>query len=596
MAEPTNQTIAPKEITFANGQTAKMITPQAGTPPAKMVRALGLEKPQGILYTVGGAGLLDETYKPRLEQLFSRGVARVAIETGTLVIDGGTQSGVMEIMGRAIADHEHQAPLLGVSPAGLVTYPGGPAEDEQGHTPLDPNHSHFVLVDTDQWGGETDTMIGVAAVLAQGTPIVTILVNGGGIAKQEILRSVRKGWPIVVINGSGRLADEIAGLWQEKPDFIPDPILAEIIAEGNIHLFPLEGTVPGIRRLLSRLINDQTRETLTLEMAWDRFSTYDFNAGRQQQNFNRLQYWILGLGVLATLLVVIQATVRPLGLWFNIFWVRNGLHYLIVALPITISALIAAANYFNAGNKWVLLRGSAEAIKREIFRYRAQAEIYSKAATTRTSAEIKLSEKIEMISRHLMQTDVNLAALQAHPYKVPPTHILAEGDNGLTFLSTAEYLTHRLDDQLNFYRRQTLKLARTLRYLQWLIYIFGGLGTLLAALGFDLWIAVTTALVSALTTYLNYLRIERTLVTYNQSATDLANVKAWWLALSAEAQASQKNIDKLVNHTEQIVKNEHAGWVQEMQDALADLRAEQTGDEDQTQRDTIPANEETEAN
>ena len=62
---------------------------------------------------------------------------------------------------------------------------------------------------------------------------------------------------------------------------------------------------------------------------------------------------------------------------------------------------------------------------------------------------------------------------------------------------------------------------------------------------------------------------------YNQAKTDLDNVKAWWTALSAEEQATQENVDLLVDHTEQVLKSELDGWVQQMQNALAELRKEQ---------------------
>jgi hypothetical protein len=589
--QQTSQVISPKDVVFANGNKARLVTPHAGATPYDILKSLGLESPKAVILIIGGAGLLDDKFVPRLEQLFSRGVARAALESGALIIDGGTQSGVMQIVGQAIADREYQTPLLGVAPAGLVTYPGGPDDSGQ-DTPLDPHHSHFILVNSQEWGGETDTMLAIAAALAQNAPIITILVNGGDIAKQETLRIVRKGWPIVVIQDSGRLADHIAAGWQQKSSFIADPVMAEVVADGDIHLFPLEGTVTGIQLLIKRLVSTQNKNNITLQLAWERFSLYDTNAERQQNNFNRMQFWILGLGVLATLLVVIQATLRPLGAWLSIFWISNGLHYIIVALPITISALIAASNYFNAGNKWVLLRGSAEAIKREIFRYRAQAEIYSKQQAGRVSPEIKLARKVEAISRNLLQTDVNLSALQPHTGNIPPTEILGQGDNGTSFLSADDYITYRLNDQLNFYRNRAVEYAKILRYLQWLIIVVGGLGTLLAAIGQDLWIAVTTAVATAVASYLNYQRLEKILMTYNQSATDLANVKAWWLALMPEEQANQKNIDKLVNHTEQILKNEHAGWVQEMQDALAELRAEQTDDDDNPDRPAPPPDEE----
>jgi hypothetical protein len=286
------------------------------------------------------------------------------------------------------------------------------------------------------------------------------------------------------------------------------------------------------------------------------------------------------LGVLVTLLVVIQATLRSRGLGLNFPGGLDVLHYLIVAIPITTSLLIAAANRFNAGSKWILLRSVSEAIKREIFRYRTRAEIYSKKETGRTSAEIKLTRKIETISHSLMQTDVNLAALHVYQGPIPPPSVLAQGDDGLSFLTPDDYINYRLVDQQIFYRNRAIVAEKKLRLLQWGIYLAGALGTLLAAINLDLWIAVTTALATALTTYLSYQQVENTLMIYNQSATDLANVRAWWLALTAEQQAIQANIDKLVGHTEQITKKEHAGWVQDMQDALAELRAEQAGDND----------------
>ena len=109
----------------------------------------------------------------------------------------------------------------------------------------------------------------------------------------------------------------------------------------------------------------------------------------------------------------------------------------------------------------------------------------------------------------------------------------------------------------------------------WLIYIFGGVGTFLAAVRLELWIALTTALAAAFTTFLEYRQVENTLIKYNQAETNLANVQTWWMALPAEEQTDPKNIDKLVGYTEKILQDEHTGWAQEMQDALAELRAEQ---------------------
>jgi hypothetical protein len=92
----------------------------------------------------------------------------------------------------------------------------------------------------------------------------------------------------------------------------------------------------------------------------------------------------------------------------------------------------------------------------------------------------------------------------------------------------------------------------------------------------DLWIALTTALAAACTTYLGYQQIENSLIKYNQAATDLANVHGWWMVLSLDERAAPNNVDTLVEHTEKILGSELTGWVQEMHNALAELRARQT--------------------
>ena len=50
------------------------------------------------------------------------------------------------------------------------------------------------------------------------------------------------------------------------------------------------------------------RHDPTLKMAWERFALFDANSVRYQTNFKRLRTWILGLGVLSTVLALILTT------------------------------------------------------------------------------------------------------------------------------------------------------------------------------------------------------------------------------------------------------------------------------------------------
>jgi hypothetical protein len=567
--------MATNSISFPNGNQAQLVISRAGEKATDILSALGIEQPKALFLIIGGAASLGKGLEPRLRQLFSRGIACAAANCGAMIIDGGTEIGVMRMMGQGVFDRGRKSVLLGVVPSGKVTYPSGPPKGSiEDCAPLDPNHSHFVLVKSDKWGGETETMFELAKVLAEKVPVITLLVNGGDVAREEVLLSVRQGWPVLVIENTARLADELARYVNKKPQFIEDPVIAEIVADGNIHLFPRDGSVEELKRLI--LYHVRYSRHSTLKLAWEYFARYDQNAIRQQMSFHRFQRWILILGLFASLLALTQTQLISLELLEIDSWQKKALQYAIVIMPITVSLIIAAANRFKAGNKWILLRASAEGIKREIYRYRAKAAVYSDQQAAQISREAQLARKVEAINQHVMQTDVNQSALRPYDGPIPPEMYAAtKEDDGISYLDPGRYIEVRLGDQLNYYSNKTNALEKRLKRLQWLIYSFGGAGTLLAAVGLELWVALTTAVAGALVTYLEYQQVENTLTKYNQAATDLGNVKTWWTALSAEEMADQKNIDKLVGHTEKALEGELTGWVQRMEDALAELRANQ---------------------
>jgi len=573
-APPATQT-----INFANKNQARLVVAAPASDTASLTTALGIAPPEIVLLLFGDTEQTSKTAQAHLVQLFSRGIARTLAQMNALIIDSGRDSGISALAGQSVEDRGRKTPLLGIAPAALVTYPG--KKGAPNAEPLEPNHTHFLLTDGAEWGEETDTVFELADSLAETSSVAALVIGGDDTTKKQVLQTVRRGWPVIALKGSGGVTDQIVKLDQQRPQFISDPDLAEIIIDGKIYAPQTSGSIGAFQRLLEQLLRSydaNTRES-TLEIVWQRFAQYDLNANRQQKEFNRRQILIIALGIIATFLALVQATINNSGLQnSNAAYQMTGqiLHVVLLLIPISITALIAAANRFSAGNKWILLRASAESLKKEIYRYRTRAEIYSDRQTRTISREMKLHRKEETLSRKLMQTEVNVSALRPYSGPIPPKYGAADGDDGFSFLSPERYLTHRLEDQINYYQTKTIRLEQRLKRLQWLIYIFGGLGTLLVALQFEVWIAFTTAVVSGLTTYLEYRRIEDTLMRYNQTAAELSSIRSWWITLSPEEQADPANLDKLVGQTETTIYSEHAAWVQEMQDAMAELRAEQT--------------------
>jgi len=629
-------------LTFPNGNTAQICHVEPEVTAATLLDKLGLAEINALIIIAGGADDLEEALYPRLLQLFSRGIAREGKEIRAGFIDGGTDSGVMAMLGKGVADHGYHSPLVGIAPTQKIVYRTRKnAEPPAGQHCLEPHHSHFVLVNTDDWDEAFSITYRLAALLIQQIPVLCVLVNGGETTRHEIVHCVRLGIPIVVLKNSGRLADDIAEWLLKKQNyqndalvdiaqryqvslevideitqayasgrfkaieaarkyeldsdlvdeitkiyrdphlFIPEPELAEIVADGNLHLLPLDCSMVELKRLIYKIYRQLQGDT-TLKIAWRQFALYDQNANIAQKYYHRIQTMILVLGVAGTGLAVLQSYVHMHDLLGNspiLGFIESAFRYMLVTIPILSAGLLAAANRFNFGTKWILLRASAESIKREIFRYRTRAEIYSPQSTRQRSREVKLASRLQAIGRQLMQTEVNISALQRYEGPIPPEFATASHDDGLNDLTPEYYLSIRLEDQLNYYVNKARKFEKTLKTLQILIYIMGGVGTLLAALGLELWIALTTALGTAFVAYLEYQQIEKTLIKYNQAATDLFNVRTAWVALTEEEQALQHNIDGLVGNTERILQSEFRDWVQEMQDALQQQQEQQEKEE-----------------
>ena len=526
---------------------------------SEIVEALELPSYESILVVSGGAAALETRLIQPLAELFKNGLVAAAVDTRALLIDGGTQAGIMELLGKEVRGSTPHVTLTGVTPLSKVNYPGHAG----GSTPLDPNHSRFILTDGAEWGDETDTLFRLAEILAIDKPgsCLVILAAGGDISKNEILQAVRRRLPIVIITGSGGLADVLTSAALNKATPPADAAIAEILADGQLDFFTLGSAVATFQDLITGKLGADKN----LVDAWQSFANFDLNANRQQQRSDRLVKWSIFLGLVATTLAIVKQVADPqkkqLFPW-------SILSQLLIIIPIALSVLNLAAQKFKQARKWILLRSAAESVKREIYRYRTRATYYKK------EAEKQLSQKLDDISRRTYTTEVNSGAIIQYDRRLgfPPAMYAASlEDDGFSLLSPQRYVTLRLENQLNYFNRKTKGLDRWLTTLTWLGFIIGGAGSYLAAVNEPVWVALTTALSAALVTYLSYRQTEMTLVKYNQTASTLNGIRSWWWSLSPDDKKIQDNIDALVDHTETALQNELEGWVQQMQNALEQL-------------------------
>ncbi|MGH3012446.1 MAG: DUF4231 domain-containing protein [Gaiellaceae bacterium] len=538
-----------------------MVAADVGSDAARLLEQVGLDEERGrpVVVVIGGAGGLSGECYDRAVDVVGPGVVRGATRVGAVVVDGGTAAGIMAIVGAAVARNgDDGAILLGVAPAGLVEYPGSEAVAKGAD--LEPNHSHFVLAPGAAWGSETALLFEVADELAGGAPVVTVLAGGGDVALAEALATVRRRWTLVVIEGTGGAADQVAArrraLGDEGRAPAADPDLDEVAASGSVRLFAEGGSTELARNLAWELQDEPT-----LKRAWLTFASHDAIANGARRTFSRVTAAIVILGIGGTFLALLDNAVAFRS------WLEDAIHWAVVASPILLSLLIALAVRLGFGKRWVLLRGAAETIKSEIYRFRTGTGIYGAAESRKSgrTPDETFALRLNAVGERLLHTEASSWPLTPYEGPLPPKMYGASaGDDGLTPLDDAEYLELRVGDQLRYYHPKIADLGRRLRALQVLALVAGATGTILAAAGFEVWIGLTTAIAANIVAYLGYLQVEPTLVAYNQAAGRLEGLRRTWEAKPK----GKRDYDKLVDDCESVLSTELSGWVQQMNQAI----------------------------
>jgi hypothetical protein len=190
-----------RKISLKRGATVKAANISSDNEIQEALEELGIPHPKNAIVLVGGAGGIGFLDKFPMRKAVDI-VAQLAEETGAIVVDGGTQAGIMTEIGRQRKRNRFIFPLVGVVFDTLLM-------KEDPTSILDSNHTHFFLVPGDDWGDESSWISKIATMIAGGRKSITVLVNGGKISRSDVEYSLLDDRPTFVMRGTGRLADEI---------------------------------------------------------------------------------------------------------------------------------------------------------------------------------------------------------------------------------------------------------------------------------------------------------------------------------------------------------------------------------------------------
>ncbi len=370
-----------------------------------------------------------------------------------------------------------------------------------------------------------------------------------------------------------------------------------------------------------------TGSPTVLQMAWQRFADLDANAGDAQKWHLTLRVWVIILSVVATLLAIVTQLVVTA--YTEEATVARVLNFILISVPIIGSVLLAFANKLRLGERWLALRAGAEEIRKYIFLYRT---VWSK----NPDRAGQLRQEVRNIQLRVFESVEGNFVLKPYQGKIPPDegqtvtfwaalihlHLLwpkikellnqknetengnppkTFQDTGFDDLTAAEYLGCRLEHQLNFHAGKMVSFEKNRNLLLALIFIAGGAGTILAAVGLNIWVALTASLAAAFTAWQELRRYEEVTKNYSKVVLELTSIRDDWLLLDQSQQADPKYFDMLVEDTEEVLWSQHQQYIATMRQALAKLKTQeadlttQSAEEDAapatqtTPKETIPA-------
>ena len=260
-----------------------------------------------------------------------------------------------------------------------------------------------MLVPGDEWGSESPWLVSAARTLSAGKPVVAVLVDGGPVALSEALACAAEGWPVLVLTGSGRSADQLA-------DYAAGGSMPDLqIPRSAIHVARVATGTSSIAEALGRLLGRPAEPPTpapngppTADHYPALYVAASEAAKRGQTLHRRLSFAEITLTTIGLAIVLVMSLVQPI-VGFD--------RELQTPLTVTISALaflaalvlkfLGRASGFDAD--WYNGRALAETVKSLSWRFMMRARPYDAADSDR-------------------RFTTDLAGLTAPRPSVPPSH------------------------------------------------------------------------------------------------------------------------------------------------------------------------------
>ena len=184
---------------------------------------------------------------------------RVVTGRDAVFITAGADVGVVHLLGVALEAVDGKLPpFVAVAPSGKVV--AGEETPADGELALNPNHDVAVLVPGKNWGEETPALFRtVDAITGKRGRVTALLIGGDAVARAQVTAHLGGDRPLVVVAGTGGLADEIAGGGLSEDDD-----LAVLVRSGTVAVVHLDEGPERVVAALDRTLGAKPVAPLTV--------------------------------------------------------------------------------------------------------------------------------------------------------------------------------------------------------------------------------------------------------------------------------------------------------------------------------------------
>ncbi len=237
---------------------------------------------------------------------------------------------------------------------------------------------------------------------------------------------------------------------------------------------------------------------------------------------------------------------------------------ILIALPLILAGTLTWMMQFMPGTAWIGYRIGAELVRYQLYLYRMQAGDYTGQSSS--GQQEQLLERVKQARRRVDQLG------SSEPYTLPTPPDLAAAvkakcndprDDGFSALTVDEYLLYRVRPQREWYVKKLHRNYNDLRNWRAGVLFMTGIGAFLGAVGFEPWVAVTTAIATAAGIFIDLKMYGRTYAIYHTAVMELDEEVARWLALPQEMKDETAEVSDFIKRIEDILQRERERWMQQ---------------------------------